>query len=728
MFHSGFRYSWVARLTFLALPLLLLVFSASVLAQHVKAELVSDHRVISAGGAFRIALRLSIESGWHTYWKNPGDTGLPTTIKWRLPANITMAGATQWPAPQAHFYGPYLNYGYEGEVLLITEFVAAENIAPTPLIFEARADWLMCRDICIPDGADVALMIDVGEASIEDDYWKAVIEKGQNDIPRPLVGWMASARGVGDTIELSLTPEEESGDPGALYFFSEDERVIEPSFAQTLRRDGDTLVLTLPVSHQIKDGLTQLSGVLRAQHPWSPDRTTSATINAPVIGMVTAGIVPTFTASPAVEIPGMTRGATVAKENESDRHFSLWLAMLFAFVGGMILNLMPCVFPVISIKVLGLVRHHDSRATMRREAYAFASGVIITFLFLALVLLALRSAGTHLGWGFQLQSPPVVIGLTVLFCMMALNLSGVFEFGQIVPSSLAGWTSKNRLLDAFSSGILAVVVASPCTAPFMGAAIGYALTQNVLTVIVIFTFLGLGIALPFVLLAIFPSWQHRLPKPGVWMERLRQFLAFPLYATVAWLTWVLGAQTDEDAVLRMLLALIALALALWAWHSFRMAVKRKILWILLFVLSLLSSAWLIMPILTYQYENTVTVSKTTRQDSDVWRVYDATEISRLNAEGKTVFVDFTAAWCVTCQFNKKMVLDTEKVQKAFVDHDIILMRADWTRRDPEISDALDALGRNGVPVYVFFQQGKKPILLPELLQSSTVIAALKLLS
>lgn len=695
-----------------------LFFSSNVFA-HVKAELVSDHRAVAPGGTLHVALRLEMEEGWHTYWKNPGDTGLPTTIVWKLPAGVSVQGETQWPAPQAHYYGPYLNYGYENEVLLITEFSVAENIAPKPLVFEARADWLMCKDICIPDGADVALMIDVGAERAADEYWQPVMEAAQKTVPQPLSGWQISAQGAGNQIELHLTPENASSDPGALYFFSEAERVIEPSFAQPLRREGKTQILTLPVSHQLEGQPARLRGVLRAQHSWA-DGSTSASIDVPLTGMIAAGSVPAFESPPTAAVPGAAH--TLPEGGKEAKRISLALAALFAFIGGIILNLMPCVFPIISIKVLGFVQHHDSRATMRREAYAFASGVVAMFLFLALVLLALRAAGAHLGWGFQLQSPPVIIALIVLFCVMALNLSGVFEFGQMMPSSLAGWTSQNRALNAFGSGILAVVVASPCTAPFMGAAIGYALMQNIFTTIVVFVFLGLGMALPYVLLAVFPSWQRKLPAPGPWMERLKQFLAFPLYATVAWLIWVLGALTDSDAVLRALLMLIALALALWAWRAFQTAFKYRALWILLCLSALLASAWLITPVIASTADD---AQVTIRHDDGAWLAYDAVEIARLNAEGKTVFVDFTAAWCVTCQANKKVVLDTEKIQKAFAKHNIVLMRADWTRRDPIISDALESLGRNGVPVYVFFRQGKEPLLLPELLQSSTVIEALQ---
>jgi thiol:disulfide interchange protein DsbD len=388
------------------------------------------------------------------------------------------------------------------------------------------------------------------------------------------------------------------------------------------------------------------------------------------------------------------------------------------------------VFPIISLKVLGFVKHGDNRATLRHEALAFSAGVILTFVVLGGVLLALRAMGAQLGWGFQLQSPIVITGLALLFFVMALNLSGVFEFGALAPSGWANWTARNRKLDAFGSGILAVIVASPCTAPFMGVALGFALVRNeAITTLVIFAMLGLGMALPYALLAFFPAWQRLLPKPGAWMLRLKQLLAFPLYATVAWLAWVLSAQLGGDIEFRLLLALIMVALALWAWHGYRMAFgaspKVKIRWILTVITGVVMAGWLIAPVFFAVPEHSEPAA---RERTDVWQPYSAAAVAREVAAGKTVFVDFTAAWCVTCQANKKWVLDTDDVQQAFAHHGVVLMRADWTRADPAITQALAALGRNGVPVYAFYRFGKPPRLLPELLKKELVFEALNSLA
>ncbi|MCL2297365.1 MAG: thioredoxin family protein [Proteobacteria bacterium] len=692
----------------------------------VKAVLISDVHSIAPGAVFTVALQLNMEHGWHVYWKNPGDTGLPTTITWTLPDGVT-AGALQWPAPQAQLYGPFVNYGFEDEVLLLTEFKTT-NIVPPSLKIQARADWLMCKEVCVPDGADLTLTLPVTATTQPAAANVSAITATRDLLPKPLTGWTAAAQGDGATVKLRLTPAHaEAPDPGALYFFADESRQIEPSFAQPLQRDGDALVLTLPVSHQLEGSLSRLRGVLRSAQPWNTgdENATAVMIDVPIQGAVSPGPVPTFDAPPTARPPGMA--TTEGSGKSGGKNLSLALAALFALLGGVILNLMPCVFPIISLKVLGFVKHGDDRKTLRHEALAFSAGVILTFLLLAGALLVLRAAGEQLGWGFQLQSPLVITGLALLFFVMALNFSGVFEFGALAPSEWLGWTARNRTLDAFGSGLLAVVVASPCTAPFMGAALGYALTQDALTTLVIFAMLGLGMALPYALLAIFPAWQRFLPKSGAWMLRLKQLLAFPLYATVAWLAWVLGAQTSGDIELRLLLALVAVALALWAWHGYRMAFgagdRVKISWIATAVIGVVIAGWLISPVFSMTSGRIGQAS--TLEQAEVWQPYSAAAVAQENAAGKTVFVDFTAAWCVTCQANKKWVLDTDDVQQAFARHGIALMRADWTRYDPAITEALTALGRSGVPVYVFYRPGKPPRLLPELLQKGMVLDVLR---
>jgi thiol:disulfide interchange protein DsbD len=678
---------------------------------NVEAELVAERSALVPGQTATVALRLKIRDHWHTYWQNPGDSGLPTTLDWKLPAGIT-AGPIQWPAPKALPAGPLINYGYEGEVFHLVDLAVPATLpAGTPVTLAARADWLVCEDTCIPEGADLTLTLPVATGADAHPTWGTPIRATRDALPRPIAGWAATATGDGPKVRLTLAAPAGAPDPGAIRFFPFGEGQIEPSAPQTLTRDGSGFTIALPVANQLAPGFNRVAGVLTAQHGLSGPR--AATIDVPLVGTVVAGPKPLEAPAPKLDLgaPGTST-------------LSLAAALAFAFGGGLLLNLMPCVFPVLSIKAMGFVRHHDARATMHHEAIAYSVGVVLSFVLLALALVALRAAGEQLGWGFQLQSPAVVTALALLFFVLALNLSGLFEFGMFAPQAAAGWTAKNRTLDAFLGGVLAVIVASPCTAPFMGAALGYAITQPVGVTIAVFVALGLGMALPFAALAWFPGWRRRLPKPGPWMERVKQVLAFPLYATVAWLAWVVGAQVDNDAVLRLALGLVMVAFAAWAWRAFRGGAARG--FALAAAAGLVGAGVLMMPLLTGAVATAEARAAKSAAD-DGWQAFSPVRVESLAAAGRPVFVDFTAAWCVTCQVNKRLVLNDPDVIAAFGRRNVALVRADWTRRDPEITQALAALGRNGVPVYVLHRPGKSPLVLPEVLQAGMIHDALSTL-
>ena len=519
---------------------------------------------------------------------------------------------------------------------------------------------------------------------------------------------------------MKLEPPSGASDPGTLQFYSYAEAKIEPSVPQNLRRDGGAYVLTLPVSFNLSGDFGRVAGVLAASGGFGGG-VRAATIDTALKGTVTAGSNPAMKlAAPlAVAPPAPAPAGTAA-----DAGLSLAVAIAFAFLGGIALNLMPCVFPVLSLKVLGFATHHDSKSTLHREAFAFAAGVVITFVALGLLLAALRAAGEQLGWGFQLQSPAVVILLATLFFVLALNLSGVFEFGQLAPSGVTNFTARNRTVDAFASGVLAVVIASPCTAPFMGAALGYALAGTTGVTLAVFVALGIGMALPYVLLALFPGWRRRLPRPGPWLLYFKQLLAFPLYATVIWLAWVLGAQRDNDAVVRLLLALLCVGFALWAWRIVRTGGARP--WGIAGVAAVAGAVTLAWPLFQAEAEASASAPASGRASAadPAWQPFAPARVAELAAAGRPVFVDFTAAWCVTCQVNKRLVLNAADVRSAFARNKVALLRADWTRRDPEITRALAALGRTGVPVYVLYRPGKGPVLLPEVLLQQTVLDAL----
>jgi thiol:disulfide interchange protein DsbD len=401
------------------------------------------------------------------------------------------------------------------------------------------------------------------------------------------------------------------------------------------------------------------------------------------------------------------------------------MALLLAFIGGMVLNLMPCVFPVLSIKLLGLAKQADRPAALRTHALAYGGGVLLSFLALALGLIALQAAGSAVGWGFQLQEPGMVFVLALLFFAIGLNLMGAYEFANLLPQRAATWRAQRPAVDAFGCGVLAVVAASPCTAPFMGAALGFAMTQSPAVALAVFGALGLGMALPYMALVVSPGWRHRLPKPGLWMERLKQGLAFPMFATAVWLLWVLGQQAGVGAMARLLMALVGVALLLWLAHIGGLRG----------VLGKGAGALALAGLLAWSWPAQMPAAdaaaggagKSTVAADGAWLPYDEALLQRLAAEGRPVFVDFTAAWCVSCQVNKRLVLNTDETRQAFERANVALMRADWTRRDPVITQALARLGRNGVPVYVLLRPGLEPLLLPEILSHGIVKQALSTL-
>jgi thiol:disulfide interchange protein DsbD len=716
-FGALFRVLGVAALVATAGGVLHPAAAAPVTTAHVTAELVSEQGALVPGTTATLALRLAIERGWHTYWRNPGESGLPTTLAWRLPPGYA-AGDIVWPAPRALPAGPLVNYGYEGEVFhLVPLKVPADAPAGSTVSLSARADWLVCKETCIPEGADVTLAMPVA-AQAGESRWHADIASTRAALPKPLpAGWAVRAEASGPRIALELSPPANAPDPGRLRFFAQAERRIEASAPQTDTRSPDgRRVLELPVSHELNGAFVALRGVLTAERGLAADGAAvkAVALDIPIAGSVTAG-----------PKPAVAAGSDLALEPPAASNLSLPAALGFGLIGGLLLNLMPCVFPVLSLKALGLATtHHAGRHALRVDGAAFAAGVVLAFAALGAAIVGVRAAGEQLGWGFQLQSPAFVSALAILFFVMALNLSGVFEFGTLVPSRVATWSHANRHWNSFGSGLLAVAIASPCTAPFMGAALGYALGERAHVTMGVFVALGLGMALPYLALAWFPQWRRVLPHPGAWMERLKQLLAFPLYATVAWLVWVLGAQAGNDAVIRIGIALVLVAFALWAWRAWRSGARR--VWSGVATAGALVALLVAWPL--FAADRVAAADAPPRGDAarnaDEWQAWSPDRVAVLVAEGRPVFVDFTAAWCITCQVNERLVLKDARVRDAFAKANVALVRADWTRRDAAITQALAALGRSGVPVYVLYRPGREPHLFPEVLQRQAVVDAL----
>ncbi len=695
------------------------VLAETVKTDHVTAELVAERSAVAPGGSLQIGLRLLHIPKWHTYWRNPGDSGLPTRIEWQLPAGAGM-GDIEWPAPKRLPIGPLVNYGYEGELLLPMRFTAPADARPgSELKLRAQADWLVCHDVCIPESATLELRLPVVDAGTTpgNTAWTALFDAAAAGRPQPLRGWTAEVQRSGRELLFTLQADglRPAGAPQPpLEVFPFAEQLIETAVHElhatpsgyalkmrllpdaTVPATLDGVIVARGVGGALWGGgspMAQFSAPLR-----EVDRIALPEGARPLAGGVHAGSAP-------AGAPGLG-----------------WaMALLLAFAGGMVLNLMPCVFPVLSIKLLGLARQAATPAALRTHALAYGGGVLLSFLALAGGLIALQAAGSAVGWGFQLQEPGLVAVLALLFFAIGLNLMGAYEFGNLLPQAAAGWRARHPAADAFAGGVLAVVAASPCTAPFMGAALGYALTQPAAVSLSVFAALGLGMALPYMALSVAPGWRRHLPKPGPWMERLKQGLAFPMFATAVWLLWVLGQQAGVGAMARLLLAIVGLAMLLWLAH---LGAGRGLLGKGLGALALAALLVWSWPAEAPPAEPVRSAAGNATPAAGVWLPYDEGTLARLQTEGRPVFVDFTAAWCVSCQVNKRLVLDTAEARQDFERANVALMRADWTRRDPTITQALARLGRNGVPVYVLHRPGREPLLLPEILSQGILRDAL----
>ena len=672
--------------------------ASSLKTEHVEAELVTDDASAQPGKPTLVGLKLRMAAGWHTYWKNPGDSGLPTKIRWTLPEGWK-AGAIQWPYPEPLPVGPLMNYGYDDEVVLLTELTPPAGAREATVPIKAHAEWLVCKDICVPEKGDLDIALPVSKAEPKKNpMFQAHIERAKNQLPTDVAGWTSEASMSGGALVVRLTAPEGAEPPAKAHFFPEREGLIEPAAPEKLTRAGRALTIEMKLADPPPADLKALRGVVVSDSGWKGSDGRKAMNVAASVGT-----------APLASVGGSTE----SRVGESVGG-STWAALAFAFIGGVLLNLMPCVFPVLGIKVMGFVRHaHGDERAMRMQGLVFCAGVVLSFLLLAGLMLLLRAGGLQLGWGFQLQSPVFVTLLAALFFVLALNLSGVFEWGAFAQSMTSNVSARGRYADALLSGVLATAVATPCTAPFMGAAVGFTISQDSLHSLAVFATIGLGMGVPVLLLSYFPAALKRLPRPGPWMETFKQVLAFPLYATVAWLTWVLGAQAGNDAVLALLAGLVLVALG--AWMQGR-AANASGIW-----RSTLAAIFVAVGILvavpSSPNEREVPMAK-----DETWQDWSPEKVRTLVASGRPVFVDFTAAWCVTCQVNKRVALYNIQVAKAFAARDVVTLKADWTRQDPRITAALASLGRNAVPVYAFYVPGEtEPRLLPEVLTPSLVL-------
>jgi len=658
---------------------------------------------VQPGKPLWVGLQIAHQPKWHTYWKNSGDSGLPTVLEWQLPAGIT-AGDIAWPAPKKISIGTLANYGYENTVLLPVPLTVAKGFNGEQLDIKLKAAWLVCEKECIPQEGDFTLSIpSKSSTALQGQAFQAAFDAA----PKPLAAGSSQIEVSGKAIKIALSGLPASLVGKNLAFFPETGSVIEPAAEWTQGWQGSVWTAQIPLSGQRTESPTVMPVVVALGNA-------SYRIEAPVKGewpKVAVAQLP-----PALEAALKANASNGAAPIQAPAiSLTLWAALLGALVGGMILNLMPCVFPVLAIKVVSFVKVKDQR-TRVTTGLAYTAGVTLSFLALGALLLALRAAGEQLGWGFQLQSPAVVASLAVLFTLIGLNLAGLFEFGNFLPSRVASLQAKNPTVDSFLSGVLAAAIASPCTAPFMGASLGYAVGLPAAQALAVFAAIGLGMSLPYLAASAIPAVANILPRPGAWMVTFRQLMAFPMFATVVWLVWVLGQQSGIDGAGALLGLLVLMALSIWA-----LTLKGRVR----FVIATFSIAtfalfiWAIGQNITKLQENNVAVAR-----SDGWQPWEPGRVEQLTASGQSVFVDFTAAWCVTCQYNKKTTLSNALVLADFEAKKVMLLRADWTRRDPAVTAALAQLGRSGVPVYVIYKPGRAPVVLSEILSVEDVRAEL----
>jgi thiol:disulfide interchange protein DsbD len=700
----------------LVLPILVLAASLSAaLAQGlrtppdlVRSSLVAEPAAVAGAQPFTLAVRMQVKPGWHVYWRNPGDSGLPPEVTWTLPAGFN-AGALRWPAPERIPIATLMNYGYEGEVTLLVPVTPPPSLDPSsPVQVQAKLTYLVCETECVPGSADLALTLPVGEPRPDPDN-AALFARARAALPTPAL-WPLSLSSQGDTLQLDFAATGLKPDTirNAAYF-PYAETAIDNAAAQVMTVDGSGLHLTVARSSPTEAAPTGLPGVLTLDEVTESGsrRLAFAYGDEPVLPAATAPPAPVAETSTRAVMPGFDVLTFAA-------------AAAFAFLGGLILNLMPCVFPVLSIKVLSLVRHAgEGPARLRLHGFAYTAGVLASFLALAGVLIALKGGGAAIGWGFQLQSPLVVAGLAYLLFAMGLSLSGVVEVGGGLAGVGDRLARRSGLSGSFFTGVLATLVATPCTAPFMGSAVGFALTQSAAVALAVFASLGLGLALPFLALTLWPPALRALPRPGAWMETLKQVLAFPVYATVAWLLWVLAQQVDPRGLLAALIGLVLVGFSAWAWERGRAAASgaRRIAQ----VSAALALIAVLALVLTLPQDR---VAPTAQAAAGGIEPFTQARLDALAAAHKPAFVNMTAAWCITCAVNETTSLSTKAVRAAMAERGITYLKGDWTNQNPEITRLLEKYGRSGVPLYLLYTGAGEPQVLPQILTEGTVLEAL----
>ena len=702
----------MSRLLALLVSLLLALPAAAqsvVTTDNVRAELLSEVSQVKAGEPFWVALRETMRPHWHTYWKNPGDAGQPTDIAWKLPAGVT-ADPIVWPAPTKIDVSGVVNYGFEGDILLLVKITPPADFSGSTLSLAADAHWLVCSDVCIPEEGKFSLSLPVGPAATPaDPATRALFDAARRQVPTESP-WPARF-GVAPSGDPILVVDAKGLKPDTIrdvYFFPAEWGPVANMAKQTAHVTASGIRVPLKKGDAKAATPQQLAGTLVLSEKTGDGEHRQA-----------FDIMARF--DPTVATDAASSAASDAEA------LSLWRALAFALLGGLILNLMPCVFPVLAMKAASFVRlAGHSRTEIRRDGIAYTAGVLTSFGLMAAAVLAIRAGVGEVSWGFQFQSPIFSLLVAYLFFVVGLNLSGVFEVAGRFTGLGQGLAGRGGLTGAFFTGVLAVVVATPCTAPFMAAALGFALSQPAPQTVAVLLALGLGLALPYLVLAFTPTLQRLMPRPGAWMDRLRQFLAFPMYASAVWMIWVLTQQTGADGVLYALGGMVLIAFAIWLLRLG--APISRTVWLRR---GLASIAVLLAFAAALKLEDQPATAASaaggpsTGVSFDGWERFSRARLDEAVSARKPVFVDFTAAWCITCLVNDRVALDTAVTRRAFEETGTVKLKGDWTNRDPEITATLKEYGRAGVPLYLYWAPGAdRPKILPQILTEASVVATL----
>ena len=697
---------------------------------HIEVKLIADQQTLTPGSYFRLGVHFKPEPGWHIYWKNPGDSGLAPRFAWESSGGVAV-NHPLWPYPQKIAVGPLVNYGYDEVLIPFPATFSAPPPRAKSTTVTLSLQYLVCKDECLPGEAQLALTIPISKNASAPSEYERLFALAERNLPTTLERVSIAVEEQQDQIIVALIPLEPRFFPGAITFFPQDPGVISNSAPQEVSLDSGALRIALKRAPNRRDSVRRLRGVLYSPQGWSE----SGEPKAIEIDTNPEG-------ADGADAPRGSQNAAITPVYPGGENVGFLAAIFFALLGGLILNVMPCVFPVLSIKILSFIEQSGNEPKkIKMHGLAFAAGVVISFWIFAGILLALRAGGEQLGWGFQLQSPAFVATMIfILFGLGFLFLSDI-ALGTFIQRVAGKAKISTTYAGSFCNGALATAVATPCTGPFMGSALAATLTLSAVENLSIFTALGIGMSLPYLAIAFKPQLLQRLPRPGAWMESFKQLMAFPLFASVVWLTRVFARQMGLgapglDLLADLLWGVLLVGFAFWLILRARdvsspltqRAVRAAALalFVIGFAKGLPSSKEI-----EGSRSRECLANETTTAEPDafglIWEPYSEARLSALMAQGRSVYLDFTAEWCITCQVNERIVFSSSEVRALIVQKNVALMKGDWTTRSPSITAALRRYGRNGVPLNVIIKDGKQDsaIVLPNILTPGAVVAELE---